>query len=62
MIHLISFDGISCIQSNINTISCVTANEENTTTLMKALWLGGYEEEHVKILLKNSVKTETLSV
>lgn len=50
MTHLIGFDGIYYIQSNINTPPYVTAKEESTATLTKALWLGGHEEELVKIL------------
>lgn len=53
MTHLISFDGIHYMQSNINIIPYVTANKgKNTTTLKKTLWLSGCEKEPVKILLK----------
>lgn len=44
------FDDISYVQPNIHPVPYVTANEENTTTLVKALWINGSEEESVKVL------------
>lgn len=52
MAHLTNFNGIYSIQSNINRVPYVTANKENSITLTKARWLGGYEEESVKLLLR----------
>ena len=51
MTHLISFDGMyGTVKRKHNLISYCKGG--NTTTLSKALWLGGSEEEPVKILLK----------